>query len=75
MSYLILIRHGQSEWNLDNRFTGWVDVNLTKNGEVRGEKSWGSYKTIQNIKIDLLLFINSTKSYQNTLKIIQEVFK
>ncbi len=29
---LILLRHGQSEWNLENRFTGWEDVSLTKNG-------------------------------------------
>ena len=27
MSKLVLIRHGQSEWNLSNQFTGWVDVN------------------------------------------------
>ena len=29
---LILVRHGQSEWNLANRFTGWVDVDLTERG-------------------------------------------
>ena len=33
MSTLILLRHGQSEWNLANRFTGWVDVDLTDLGE------------------------------------------
>jgi 2,3-bisphosphoglycerate-dependent phosphoglycerate mutase len=30
---LILLRHGESEWNQQNRYTGWVDVNLTKQGE------------------------------------------
>ncbi len=30
MSKLVLIRHGQSEWNLSNQFTGWVDVNLSE---------------------------------------------
>ncbi len=35
MSTLVLLRHGQSQWNLDNRFTGWVDVDLTEQG--RGE--------------------------------------
>jgi 2,3-bisphosphoglycerate-dependent phosphoglycerate mutase len=30
---LILVRHGQSQWNLENRFTGWWDVNLTAKGE------------------------------------------
>jgi len=33
MSQLVLIRHGQSQWNLENRFTGWVDVPLTQKGE------------------------------------------
>ena len=33
MSKLVLIRHGQSEWNLENLFTGWVDVNLSEQGE------------------------------------------
>ena len=32
MSYLILIRHGESQWNLENRFTGWVDVELSPKG-------------------------------------------
>ncbi|MEO0478360.1 MAG: 2,3-diphosphoglycerate-dependent phosphoglycerate mutase [Planctomycetota bacterium] len=35
MSQLVLLRHGQSTWNLENRFTGWVDVDLTEKG--RGE--------------------------------------
>ncbi len=30
---LILCRHGQSTWNLENRFTGWVDVDLTEQGQ------------------------------------------
>ncbi len=29
MSFLILVRHGQSTWNLEKKFTGWVDVDLT----------------------------------------------
>ena len=33
MPSLILVRHGQSQWNLENRFTGWWDVNLTEKGE------------------------------------------
>ena len=37
MSKLILIRHGQSEWNLANRFTGWWDVNLTAQGEAEAK--------------------------------------
>ncbi|PLK27046.1 2,3-diphosphoglycerate-dependent phosphoglycerate mutase [Novosphingobium sp. TH158] len=33
MPKLILVRHGQSQWNLENRFTGWWDVDLTEKGE------------------------------------------
>ena len=33
MATLILLRHGQSTWNLENRFTGWHDVDLTTRGE------------------------------------------
>ena len=32
MKQLVLIRHGQSIWNLENRFTGWTDVSLTEQG-------------------------------------------
>lgn len=39
MPQLALIRHGQSEWNLQNRFTGWVDVDLTAEGEAQARKS------------------------------------
>ena len=39
MTHLALIRHGQSEWNLENRFTGWVDVDLTEHGWAEAEKA------------------------------------
>ncbi len=32
MKHVILLRHGQSKWNLENRFTGWTDVDLTEKG-------------------------------------------
>jgi len=35
MPTLVLLRHGQSRWNLENRFTGWVDVDLTPEGEAQ----------------------------------------
>jgi 2,3-bisphosphoglycerate-dependent phosphoglycerate mutase len=35
---LILLRHGQSQWNLEDRFTGWVDVDLTPQGEAEAKK-------------------------------------
>ncbi|MGE0742072.1 MAG: 2,3-diphosphoglycerate-dependent phosphoglycerate mutase [Hyphomonadaceae bacterium] len=39
MTFLALLRHGQSQWNLDNRFTGWVDVNLTAEGEAQARSA------------------------------------
>ena len=40
MSYLILVRHGQSVWNLEKKFTGWVDVDLTENGKSEAKKAF-----------------------------------
>lgn len=39
MTRLALIRHGQSQWNLENRFTGWVDVDLTEKGRAEATKA------------------------------------
>ena len=39
MPRLILLRHGQSQWNLENRFTGWVDVDLTAQGEAEARRA------------------------------------
>lgn len=39
MPTLALLRHGQSQWNLENRFTGWVDVDLTAQGEAEARKA------------------------------------
>jgi len=50
MPHLILVRHGQSEWNLERRFTGWVDVDLTGQGKLEACKS-GEF--IKEIKINI----------------------
>ena len=39
MHKLVLLRHGESQWNLENRFTGWHDVNLTEQGEREGKEA------------------------------------
>ena len=39
MAKLVFIRHGQSEWNLKNLFTGWVDVNLSEKGEQEAKEA------------------------------------
>lgn len=52
MSYLVLVRHGQSEWNLQNRFTGWVDVGLTPEG-VKEAKKAGKLLAKEDIPFDI----------------------
>lgn len=39
MKKLVLMRHGESQWNLDNRFTGWVDVDLTEKGAAEARRA------------------------------------
>lgn len=46
MAKLVFIRHGQSEWNLKNLFTGWVDVNLSEKGEQEAKKQVASLKKL-----------------------------
>ncbi len=52
MSKLILTRHGQSVWNAENRFTGWVDIDLSEKGVEEAEKSGELIKKL-NLKIDI----------------------
>jgi len=59
MSKLILTRHGQSVWNAENRFTGWVDVDLSEAGILEAKNSG---QLIKNLKI------NIDKSYTSFLK-------
>ena len=70
MSNLILIRHGQSVWNLEKKFTGWVDIELTEKGKQEAKKA-GELIRQTNIKIDE--YFSSLQIRANdTLKIIQK---
>ncbi|WP_440613730.1 2,3-bisphosphoglycerate-dependent phosphoglycerate mutase [Candidatus Pelagibacter sp. HIMB1748] len=73
MSYLILVRHGQSVWNLEKKFTGWVDVDLTENGKSEAKKA-GELINKNNLTIDLY-FSSVQLRAKNTLKIIQGELK
>src|SRR5579872_6135562 len=50
MAKLILLRHGQSTWNLENRFTGWIDVPLSEQGEKEAEDAG---TLLRDIRIDV----------------------
>jgi 2,3-bisphosphoglycerate-dependent phosphoglycerate mutase len=73
MSYLILVRHGQSTWNLEKKFTGWVDVDLTENGKLEAKKSGELIKS-KNINIDIYYSSFQLRA-KNTLKLIKEILK
>ena len=70
MSKLILIRHGQSVWNAENRFTGWVDVDLSEQGILEAKNSGVLIKNL-NINIDIS-YTSFLKRAIKTLKIILE---
>ena len=71
MPHLILVRHGQSEWNLKKRFTGWVDVDLTEQGKQEALKAGES---IKKIKINIDYFFSSFQLRAiNTLKFIRNI--
>ena len=53
MNKLILLRHGQSQWNLENRFTGWKNVPLTLQGEEEAKKA-GELLKKHNIQINFV---------------------
>ena len=73
MSYLVLVRHGQSVWNLEKKFTGWVDVDLTENGKLEAKKA-GELISKNNLLIDHY-FSSVQLRAKNTLKIIQGELK
>jgi 2,3-bisphosphoglycerate-dependent phosphoglycerate mutase len=65
---LILIRHGQSLWNLENRFTGWVDVPLTAKGE--GEAR-AAASHLKGIRIDVA-YTSALRRAQRSLELVLE---
>lgn len=69
MPTLVLVRHGQSQWNLENRFTGWVDVPLSAQGEEEAARAGGMLATYH---FDLA-FTSALQRAQNTLRIMLRV--
>ncbi len=68
MAQLAIVRHGQSEWNLQNKFTGWEDVSLTDKGREEAAKAG---ELLKEYTFDEA-FTSDLKRAQNTLKIILE---
>ena len=71
MNKLVLLRHGQSQWNLENRFTGWKDVPLTEKG-VNEANNAGLLIKKNKIKIDRVfssVLIRANKTAEIALKV------
>ncbi|MBX3119239.1 MAG: 2,3-diphosphoglycerate-dependent phosphoglycerate mutase [Fimbriimonadaceae bacterium] len=68
MPKLVLIRHGQSLWNLENRFTGWVDVPLTAGGEEEARKA---AERLGDLRFDVA-YTSALRRAQDTLRLILE---
>src|SRR5206468_202980 len=67
---LVLVRHGQSEWNLKNLFTGWKDVDLTEAG-IAEARSAGRKLKAQGLAFDIA-YTSSLKRAQRTLDLMLE---
>ncbi len=68
---LVLVRHGESIWNLEHRFTGWTDVELTKKGI---EEAKSSGEIIKQLNIDFgIAYTSYLKRASDTLKYILEI--
>jgi 2,3-bisphosphoglycerate-dependent phosphoglycerate mutase len=61
LSKLVLVRHGQSVWNLENRFTGWVDVPLSKKGI---EESISAGEKLKDVEFDVIYVSHMLRSIQ-----------
>ena len=59
MSTLVLVRHGQSQWNLENRFTGWTDVSLTPQGRADAVLCG---KSLQDMRFDIVFLSRLRRS-------------
>lgn len=67
MNYLVLLRHGESQWNLENRFTGFKDIDLSENG-LREAKEAGERLKALGVTFDLV-FTSTQKRAYNTAQI------
>jgi 2,3-bisphosphoglycerate-dependent phosphoglycerate mutase len=68
MPTLVLVRHGQSLWNLENRFTGWVDVPLTDKGRSEARRAG---ELLRDFRFDVA-YTSTLSRAQETLRIILE---
>lgn len=69
MAHLILVRHGESEWNAKGLWTGWTDVNLSENGREEAKRAG---EALKDLHLDVA-YTSALKRAQQTLEEIQGV--
>jgi 2,3-bisphosphoglycerate-dependent phosphoglycerate mutase len=72
MATLVLVRHGESQWNLENRFTGWVDVPLTDKGREEAKRAGEKIKGIKFDKAYTSVLERANKTLEIILKVIKQ---
>ena len=70
LSKLVLVRHGQSQWNLENRFTGWTDVPLSKKGR---EEAISAGKKLKDFHFDTMYVSHMLRALQTLHYILLEL--
>src|SRR5436309_8398953 len=71
MGYLVLLRHGEAQWNLENRFTGWIDVPLSPKGEEEARQAGEKLKAA-GLRFDCA-FTSVLERAIRTLEIVLDV--
>lgn len=67
MSYLVLVRHGESRWNTANKFTGWVDVPLSEVGEKEAARI---AKNMKDLRLDMAFSSHLERAHQTLLAVL-----
>ncbi len=68
MPDLLLLRHGQSQWNLENRFTGWIDVPLAPRGEAEARAAGEKLRGRRIDKLFTSVLVRATESARLALE-------
>ena len=72
MSKLVLVRHGESQWNLENRFTGWIDIPITDKGREEARQAGEKIKGIKFDKAYTSVLIRAIETLEIILKVIRQ---
>jgi 2,3-bisphosphoglycerate-dependent phosphoglycerate mutase len=70
VALLVLIRHGESQWNLENRFTGWIDVPLTEKGRAEARRAAERVRHIHFDKVYTSVLQRATETLDIVLDIL-----